>query len=177
MRAIRFPNCGGKTSLEGNNLSSICCAALLVHFLTMASTAGCEIMNSEVSGSILTVFTRKRKSKKGIFSRQKPAKLNHLKTAMRAIYRTVASHSNTEKVALDPGYLIGVPAIIWKYVRFSGGECSGETGLEGNNSSSICCATLFCLLPHNTQYSKAATKQQSTSSCVVVPLQQYVPDK
>ena len=38
----------------------------LVHFLTMASTAGREIMNGEVAGSILTVFPVKRK-KKGFF--------------------------------------------------------------------------------------------------------------
>ena len=40
-------NCGGKTSLEGNNSSSICCSTFLVYFLTMASQTGCEIMNSE----------------------------------------------------------------------------------------------------------------------------------
>ena len=33
---------------------------------------------------------------------------------MRALYRIIASHSNTEKVALDTGYLIGVPDIIWE---------------------------------------------------------------
>ena len=35
----------------------------VVYFLTMASQAGCEIMNSEVAGSILTVFPVKRKKK------------------------------------------------------------------------------------------------------------------
>ena len=105
--------CGGKTSLEGNNSSSICCSTFLAYFLTMASQTGCEIMNSEVAGSILTVFPRKRK-KKGFFHVQEPAKLNHLKTMMRAMYRIIASHSNTEKVALDTGYLIGVPDIIWE---------------------------------------------------------------
>ena len=58
--------CGGKTSLEGNNSSSICYVTSLVCFLTMASQTGCEIMNSEVAGSILTVFPLKGK-KKGIF--------------------------------------------------------------------------------------------------------------
>ena len=33
---------------------------------------------------------------------------------MRAVYRIFASHSNPEKVALDAGYLIGVPDIIWE---------------------------------------------------------------
>ena len=66
-------------------------------------------MNSEVAGSILTVFTRK---KKGFSHVQESVKLNHLKTTMRAMYRIIASHSNTEKVALDTGYLIEVPDII-----------------------------------------------------------------
>ena len=80
----------------------------------MASTAGREIMNSEVAGSILTVFPRQRKKKKGFSHVQEPVKLNHLKTTMRAMYRIIASHSNPEKVALDTGYLIGVPDIIWE---------------------------------------------------------------
>ena len=48
--------CGAKTSLEANNSSNICFVTILVYFLTMASTAGREIMNSEIAGSILTVF-------------------------------------------------------------------------------------------------------------------------
>ena len=56
-------NCGGKTSLDGENASSICCITFLVHFLTMASQTGCEIMNSEVAGSILTVFAVKRRKR------------------------------------------------------------------------------------------------------------------
>ena len=36
--------CGGKTSLEGNNSSSICCTAFSIYFLTMASRTGCEII-------------------------------------------------------------------------------------------------------------------------------------
>ena len=53
----------------------------------MASTAGREIMNSEVAGSILTVFPVEGKKKKGrIFSRvQESVKLNVVKTTMRAI--------------------------------------------------------------------------------------------
>ena len=35
----------------------------VVYFLTMASQAGCEIMNSEVAGSILTVFPIKTKKR------------------------------------------------------------------------------------------------------------------
>ena len=34
----------------------------------MASSAGREIMNSEVAGSILTVFSRQKKKKEGILS-------------------------------------------------------------------------------------------------------------
>ena len=113
-----------KTSLEGNNSISICCSTFLVYFLTMASQTGCEIMNSEIAGSIFTVFPRK---KRHLFSHvQEPAKLNPLKTTMRALDRIIASHSNTEKVALDTGYLIGVPDIIWVNVRYSGGECGAK---------------------------------------------------
>ena len=64
LRRKEAPGCGGKTSLEGNGSSSICDVTFLVYFLTMASQAGCEIMNSEVAGSILTVFPVR---KKGIF--------------------------------------------------------------------------------------------------------------
>ena len=70
-------------------------------------------MNSEVAGSILTVFPGKRKKKKD-FLTFKNIKLNHLITTMRAMYRDIASHSNTEEAALHTGYLIGVPDIIWK---------------------------------------------------------------
>ena len=60
-----------KRVLEGNNSSSIiCCSTFFVYFLTMASTAGREIMNSEVAGSILTVFPT-GKEKKGILSRSR----------------------------------------------------------------------------------------------------------
>ena len=55
--------CGGKTSLEGENSSSICYVTFLVYFLTMASQAGCEIMNGEVVGSIVAVFPQKIKKK------------------------------------------------------------------------------------------------------------------
>ena len=55
-----------KSSVEGNNSGGISCATYLVYFLTMASTAGREIMNREVAGSILTVFPIK--TKKGIYS-------------------------------------------------------------------------------------------------------------
>ena len=55
--------CCGKTSLEGNNSSSVCYVTFLVYFLTMALQTGCEIMNSEVAGSILTVFPEKIKKR------------------------------------------------------------------------------------------------------------------
>ena len=40
----------------------------------MASQKGCEIVYSEVAGSILTVFPRKRKKKGRIFSRSRTCK-------------------------------------------------------------------------------------------------------
>ena len=52
----------------------------LVYFLTMASQTGCEIMNTEVAGSILTAFlVYQVKEKKGLSHVQEPAKLNPLK--------------------------------------------------------------------------------------------------
>ena len=45
-----------KTNLEGNNSSRICYVAFLVYFLTMASQAGRDIMNTAVAGSVFTVF-------------------------------------------------------------------------------------------------------------------------
>ena len=33
------------------------------------------------------------------------------------MYRIIASHSNTEKVALDTGYLIGVPEENWEICK------------------------------------------------------------
>ena len=54
----------------------------LVYFLTKASQTGYEIMNSEVAGSILTVFPVKNEKR---FSHvQEPVKLNHLKATLRA---------------------------------------------------------------------------------------------
>ena len=52
--------CGGKTSLEDNNSSGISYVTFLVYFLTMASQTGCDIMNIEVTGSILSVFPEER---------------------------------------------------------------------------------------------------------------------
>ena len=43
-----------------------CCATFLVHFPTMTSRAGREIMNSKVAGSMPTVILTIRKRKKGI---------------------------------------------------------------------------------------------------------------
>ena len=78
-------------SLEGKKSSSICYATFLVYFLTMASSAGREIMNSEVAGSILTVFSVKRK--KGIFSCSRTCKTQPLKMNDES-NTIIASHSN-----------------------------------------------------------------------------------
>ena len=86
--------CGGKMSLEGNNSSSISCATFLVYFLTLASQTGCKIMNSEVAGSILTVFPLKRK--KGALSCSRTCKTHSLKNNDES-NTIIASHSNTEK--------------------------------------------------------------------------------
>ena len=45
----------------------------------MASQTGREIMNSEVAGSILTVFPRNKEKEKGIFSRSRTCKTQPLK--------------------------------------------------------------------------------------------------
>ena len=78
------------------NRGSICCVTFLVYFLTMASQTGYEIMNSEVAGSILTVFPVKGKKKEGFSDVQKPVKLTHLKNNDES-NTIIASHSNTEK--------------------------------------------------------------------------------
>ena len=80
-------------SLEGNNSSSICCSTLLVYFLTVASSAGREIMTvSEVAGSILSPsFPEKEKIR------------DHCKSLQ---YRR-------SRIGYR-GYLIGVPDIIWE---------------------------------------------------------------
>ena len=71
----------------------------------MASQTGCEIMNSEVAGSIVTVFPRQSKKKERDFLTFKNLyNSTTWKTTMRAMYRIIASHSNPEKVALDTGY-------------------------------------------------------------------------
>ena len=62
--------------LEGKNSSSICFVTFFVYSLTMASSAANESMNSEVTGSILTVS---RKKKKGLFYVREPVELNPLK--------------------------------------------------------------------------------------------------
>ena len=66
-------NCGGKPSLERENSKTVVVALFLVYFLTMASQTGREIMNSEVAGSILTVFPAKKR-RKGIFSSSRTCK-------------------------------------------------------------------------------------------------------
>ena len=95
--------CGGKTSLEGNNSGSVYYVTFLVYFLTMASSAGREIMNSEVAGSILTVFPIKRKN--GIFSCSRTCKTQPLKNNDES-NTIIASHSNTEKVGGKIGYWV-----------------------------------------------------------------------
>ena len=66
----------------------------------MASQTGCEI-NSEVAGSILTVFPVKKKKEFSHVSRTcttQPLKKNDESNT------TIASHSNTEKVGGKIGY-------------------------------------------------------------------------
>ena len=76
----------------------------------MASTAGGEIMNSEVAGSILTVLPVKRKK---VFAHvQEPVTPNHLKTTIRAIRSLTVTP--IPKIALNTGYLLGVLDIIWE---------------------------------------------------------------
>ena len=71
------------------------------------------MMNSEVAGSILTVFAVK--IKKRFPHVQEPAKLNCLKTSMRAVRSLqVTPISKISEAKLDTGYLIGVPDIIWE---------------------------------------------------------------
>ena len=48
-----------KNEFRRQNSSSIYYVTFLVYFRTMASQTGREIMNSEVAGSILTVFPAK----------------------------------------------------------------------------------------------------------------------
>ena len=84
--------------MEGKQSGSLCCETVLVFFLTMASQTGCEIMNSEVAGSILTAFPMK--IKKGIFSCSRTCETQPLKNNDES-NAIIASHSNTPKVALD----------------------------------------------------------------------------
>ena len=86
--------CGGKTSLESKNSSNIHYVTFLVYFHTIASQNRCEIMNSEVPGSILTVFPVKRN--KAFFSRSRTCKTQPLKNNDEN-NTIIASHSNTEK--------------------------------------------------------------------------------
>ena len=73
----------------------------------MASTAGCEIVKSEVRISILTVIPRKKGEQRGISHVQEPVKLSHLKKkqdgAMRAM-RSLHTESNTERSEVKLGY-------------------------------------------------------------------------
>ena len=77
----------------------------------MASQAGCEIINSEVVGSIPTVIPIKEK--KRISHVQEPVKFTHLNND--ESITIIAIHSNTEKswVKWDAGNLIGVPDTSW----------------------------------------------------------------
>ena len=81
----------------------------------MASQTVCDIMNSDVASSILTVFPVKRKKKERFSHVQEPVKLNQLKTLMRAIRSLqVTPIPKKSEVKMDTGYLIGVPDIIWE---------------------------------------------------------------
>ena len=78
----------------------------------MASSQVCEIMNSEIAGSILAVFPVRRKIKAFLMS-QAPVKLNQLKTTMRAIRSLqVTPMPKTPEVKFGTGDLIRVPDII-----------------------------------------------------------------
>ena len=78
--------------------------------LTMASQAGCEIVNSEVAGSIPTAFCKR---KKGISHAQEPAKPNQFKQRCEQYdHCKVTPIPKKSEVKLDTGKLIGVPDII-----------------------------------------------------------------
>ena len=54
------------------------------------------------------------------------------------MYRIITSHSNAEQIALDTGYLMGVPGIIYLgnlSGLVAGGECGGNSFLEGMTRS------------------------------------------
>ena len=55
--------CGGKTSLEGNNSSSICCATFLVYFLTSKSLPGSQHLRFTTDYKILVRLTTDRQLK------------------------------------------------------------------------------------------------------------------
>ena len=46
-------------------------------------------------------------------------------------------------VALDTGYIIGVPDIIWEMCQVYWGKRGGKTSLEDNNSSNILYVTFL----------------------------------
>ena len=146
-------------------MSSICCAAFLVYFLTMASQTGCETMNSVVAGSIFTVFSVKRNKRSS--SRSRTCKTQPLKNN---------DESNIGSLQVTPipkksHWILSIPLAFLtssgKYVRFSGGECGGKPSLEGNNSSSICCAAFLVYFLTNSIKSTAAGRTYSSGRHIV----------
>ena len=88
----------------------------------MAPQTRCDVMNSEVAGSTLTVFPVKRK--KGIFSCSKPCKTQPLKNNDES-NTVISSHSNTEKFGDKIGY--------WVSRRGYGHNSENMSGLVGEN--------------------------------------------
>ena len=66
------------------------------------------MLNRAVAGSILIVFPKK--ANKTIFSRLRTCKTQPLTSDD----ESNISHSDTEKVALDTGYLVEVPGLLWR---------------------------------------------------------------
>ena len=109
----------------------------------MASQTGCEIMNSEVAGSILAVFPVNRK--KGIISCLKEAvKLTHSKTTMGEIRSLlVTQKAKRSGVKLDTGYLIGVPDNLGSMSGLAGENVVENRVRKARARGSICCVTFL----------------------------------
>ena len=88
----------------------------------MASLTRCEIMNSEVAGSILTVFPVKWR-KKGFSHVQEPVKTQHENNDESNTINS--SYSNTEKVGRKIGY--------WVSHQGSWHNLGNMSGLVGEN--------------------------------------------
>ena len=51
-------DCDGNRVKKAKKTGGICCATFLVYVFTMASQAGCEVVNSDADGSISTLFKK-----------------------------------------------------------------------------------------------------------------------